>query len=892
MLTVRRPLLWLASAFVLGELTSLPECGRGPRLISLFCFLFICLFLLHFKNQKQAVSSAALTAVLPISRSAKFRRLSSCPCQVSPRKPFPFRRLLDFRQLFSFRILLFLFFFLGMYRASSIASDYHTPEKTTFFSQYQPRNEGEFDYSLYLKSCGVSSEEERKQFREGGLLAGNLPYFSQLGQIKQLCTETLDAVLPEKDEGIYRALLLGDKSEMDERQRSLYQSQGIAPLLAVSGLHLSIIRMGFYRLLQRMGLGLNSAGLTASTLVLSYGFLTGAQGSAMRAVIMLLVRFLSLRLGKSYDTLSALSFAALLLAFVQPYLLLQSGFQLSFSAIFSISLLGGHIIHTLELGRTNRSAGFNRMKPRCSCRISDSAKLPSPAKALLISLCIQFFTLPVILYHFFVFPLYGILLNFLVIPLMVFVILSGLLVLFFGISGTLLSQLLADISVSYLSPEETEAFFHLLAKACGGAGHYILLFYENLCELTASLPHSSLVLGQPEASDILCYYGLLALCCCLFFNLHSLMPHHFVPKHSVLRHFVPFRSRPFSAPAFSPLKRCTLFFCSLLFLAALLFAKPGPSLLTVKAVDVGQGDSFLLRFRSQNILIDAGSSSEKELGKYTLRPFLLSQGIAELDAVFISHSDLDHTSGLLYLLREVPEIHIKELVLPEAADNSDAYDELKDLFRQKPVPRQYHNAADTQSATANISYLSVNDVYPLSDNISLRCLYAGRRNTPEVNAHSPVLLLQYGSFSMLFTGDMTKGDEALLAKTLRNKTSPQDISSTLATHEAASLQHIPPAPTIHQAAPPQNISSTLTVYKAAHHGSKTSNSDALLKLFRPRYALISCGAKNSYGHPHKEVTDRFARYSTALLQTAECGQINLKTNGKTLWIHAPFRPLY
>ena len=833
MLTVRRPLLWLASAFVLGELTSLPECGRGPRLASLFGFLFVSLFLLHFGNQKKAASSTVLPAMLPISRPVKFR------------------------------ILLFLFFFLGILRASSVAANYQTPEKAAFFSQYQPRNEGEFDYSLYLKSCGVSSEEERKQFREGGLLAGNLPYFSQLGQIKQLCTETLGAVLPEKDEGIYRALLLGDKSEMDERQRSLYQSQGIAHLLAVSGLHLSIIGMGFYQLLRRMGLGLNSAGLTASALVLSYGFLTGAQGSAMRAVIMLLVRFLSLRLGKSYDTLSALSLAALLLAAVQPYLLLQSGFQLSFSAILSISLLGEHIIRTLELGRTNRSAGFNGMKPHLSCRISDSAKLPSPAKALLISLCIQFFTLPVILYYFFVFPLYGILLNFIVIPLMVFVILSGLLVLFFGINGTLLSQLLSDISVSYLSPEEVEAFFHLLAKACGGAGHYILLFYEKLCEFTASFPYSSLVLGQPEASDILCYYGLLALCCCLFFNLHSLMPHRFVPNHSVLRHFVPFRSRSFPAPAFSSLKYCALFFCSLLFLAALLFAKPGPSLLTVKAVDVGQGDGFLLRFRDKTILIDAGSSSEKELGKYTLRPFLLSQGIGELDAVFVSHSDLDHTSGLLYLLREVPEIHIKALILPEAADSSDAYDELKDLFQQKSAPRQYrNNTIDAEPTTAYISYLSVNDVYPLSESISLRCLYAGRRNTPEVNAHSPVLLLQYGSFSILFTGDMTKGDEALLAKTLRAE------------------------------AQPQNLPSALTVYKAAHHGSKTSNSDALLKLFRPHYALISCGTKNSYGHPHKEVTDRFARYGTALLQTAEYGQLNLKTNGKTLWIHAPFRPFY
>ena len=98
---------------------------------------------------------------------------------------------------------------------------------------------------------------------------------------------------------------------------------------------------------------------------------------------------------------------------------------------------------------------------------------------------------------------------------------------------------------------------------------------------------------------------------------------------------------------------------------------------------------------------------------------------------------------------------------------------------------------------------------------------------------------------------MTKGDEELLAKRLRQK---------------------------------GELPEAVTVYKAAHHGSRTSSSDAVLKLFSPEYALISYGPGNSYGHPHREVRERFLRYGAKLLETGERGQITLETDGRRLWI--------
>ena len=200
--------------------------------------------------------------------------------------------------------------------------------------------------------------------------------------------------------------------------------------------------------------------------------------------------------------------------------------------------------------------------------------------------------------------------------------------------------------------------------------------------------------------------------------------------------------------------------------------------LEITAIDVGQGDGFLIRYQDTGILIDGGSTSESELGKYTLEPVLLSQGVSRLSAAIISHCDADHTSGLSYLLSNTPELTIERLLLPKAAREDPAYDPLKAFFSQE-----------------DIHYFSEGDRLSLPGGPELLCLYPGRARTPELKSHSEALLLRYGGFSMLFTGDMMKGDEALLAKALRQ-------------HQALSEGLFLPG--------------RLTVYKAAHHGSRSS----------------------------------------------------------------------
>ena len=339
-------------------------------------------------------------------------------------------------------------------------------------------NPGEFDYRLYLRSLNVSLSAKADKID----ITENTPspYFKALQVLREKCADVFDKIMTEKDAGIYKALILGDKSDMDEEINDLYQTQGIAHILAVSGLHISLIGSVFYNLVLKAGAGLFTAGATASFFVISYGIFTGASGSAMRSVIMLVTRFFAARESKSYDNLSALAFSAIILLISSPYLLLQSGFQLSYTAIFAISLFGDTIITGIEDGmradyvedrlrrykehgedenarfgsEARRHMRYLRIKLRkdalSSCRLSPLKK------NIMMGILIQIFTLPVVLYHFFFFFFYAFFLNLVVIPLMAYVMYSGIAGLFMG----------------FLLPPAATLFI--------GSGHYLLAFYKLL----------------------------------------------------------------------------------------------------------------------------------------------------------------------------------------------------------------------------------------------------------------------------------------------------------------------------------------------------------------------------------------------------------------------------
>ncbi len=610
-----------------------------------------------------------------------------------------------------------------------------------------PRNEGVFDFGLYNRSISVHGSMYGSSFSVTG--GTPKPFARGLQELRLRMGDVLDRLLPVQDAGIYRAMLTGDKSAMDTEIRTLYQDNGIAHILAVSGLHLSVLGMGAYQLLRRLGRSKACAGLLAACVIISYGILTGSSGSALRAVIMLLIRFLGAAAGRSYDMLSAMAAAALLLLVQQPYMLFSSGFQLSFLAILSLGL--------------------------CS-------EMPSPKHPLIKTLWtsgyLQLLTLPVILYHYFRFPLYGIFLNLIVLPLMSYVIYSGLL----GIVFFPFSELLAAVAV--------------------GGGHYILSIYTLLCTKCAALPYSSLLLGRPGMPQIVLYYTALFL-----FTYGRIQDRKPRPGKRVL-----------------PLPAAVAFL-----VLSLLFLPPRvPDRLEITALDVGQGDGFVLRNEGLVMTVDIGSTSDKSLGKNVLVPYLESQSIAHIDAALITHADQDHYSGLLYLLEEEPQISVGELVLSRAAEQDTRYDKLREAAAAADVPVRYIGSGDGIA----LGDAELHAYYPV-----------GNARIEEVNDHSVGMLLQYHDFRMLFTGDMDQDCEHIMLSEMQKE-----------------LKMLP----------------KIDILKAGHHGSHTSTSEELLAALKPDYALLSYGEDNDYGHPHTETLEALARHQVRLLQTGTQGRIRIR----------------
>jgi len=568
--------------------------------------------------------------------------------------------------------------------------------------RFEPaRNEGEFDYRLYYRSrdicCRMSAKKAEITEHSVWLLQA-VTY-----RIREQAKKLLEQYCTETDAGLLAAVLLGDKTRMNEEINELYQKNGIAHLLAVSGLHISLIGMGVYRLLRRLGLGFGTAGFWVGGLLFVYGTMTGFGPSVFRACLMLACSFWAAYLGRTYDLLSAMALAAVCLSLENPFVIFTGAFQLSFGAVFAIGWAGTELADRL----------------RCQ---------KSWEKALAVSLAIQLVTGPIVLYHFFEYPLYGIFLNFLVIPLMTYVAGAGMAGLLMGMAGV--------FAVSFI-PGPTALFLKKMLDigAVGSMGtcHYIFMVYEMLCRAAEKLPCSSLILGRPKLWKLAAYYAALAV----FLACAGSRGRRWEAEKEGQEEKAERKGK-------EHIKTWGILFALLAFLL-----HRSVSGLRVDFIDVGQGDGILLETREQVILVDGGSTQIKKLGEQRLEPLLKSRGIRNIDMVFVSHGDQDHISGITWLLEEDTGIEIGRLFLPFPGKGEEVYERLESTAEKRGVKTDYICAGD----------------FVQSGKLSLSCLYPYRDTlSSDRNDHSEVLLAEYGDFSMLLMGDLGAEGEAEIAE--------------------------------------------------------------------------------------------------------------------------------
>lgn len=336
----------------------------------------------------------------------------------------------------------------------------------TIYPAEEPTNPGQFNSKLYYQGKQIAYTLYADRAYVLGMHSS--PVLERLLLWKEQWMKIYEEVLDERDSALLKAMVLGAKEELDAEVKELYQKNGISHLLAISGLHISLVGMGLYRLIRRGSGSYLFSGICSVLFLAGYGWVTGASISAVRAVWMCSLAILADLFGRTYDMLTALAAAALILMLTNPLCVRQSAFLLSFGAVLGIALC----------------------QPICRLYLKKPGKM---VQSLLVSLSVLAITFPLLLCFFYEYPLYSTLLNLLVIPLMSILMVCGILC---GLTG------FVSLGVA-----------KLLAFPC----HLILLVYEWSGERCLRLPGAVLKIGSPAVWKILLYYSVLSVAVVLLY---------------------------------------------------------------------------------------------------------------------------------------------------------------------------------------------------------------------------------------------------------------------------------------------------------------------------------------------------------------------------------------
>jgi len=717
-----------------------------------------------------------------------------------------------------------------------------------------PTNPGEFDSRLYYSSLKILYRINSCKVLKTAGKANR--YREILFKVRMFFERGLDTCLCSEDAAIMKAMLLGDKAYMDAEIKDMYKDSGIIHILAVSGLHISIIGMAVYRLINKLFdlmllegdlpftsrfrkkprcirtdelltflesgcIGKMLATAIAVFVMYSYGVMCGMGTSSFRAICMFALRIIAPVVGRTYDILSALALSGLLLLLDQPLYLYNSGFLFSFGAVLGITVVKPLLVPVTVLTgdfdekmkfveekpeeRGGILAGFGSFANLNNCKVFSQKILDG----LINSLAVVITTLPVYACFYYTYPLHSLLLNLIVIPVM------GVLMLF-GIGSMLVSGA-GMWNVPFIS---ATGILNPLGKVSGFAVHVILAFYRWLCSGYSIRRKFTWYMGHAEKWQVMMYVLFVTLFVIVSLILQSKVK-------LIYKIVLSGKQMNYDKRFFNGLMDCLRGL--LLVLAVFVLTFHIDPEFAIDMIDVGQGDGIVISCGDKHMLIDGGSTSKKNVGKYQIIPFLKYNGVGELDAVVMTHEDEDHISGILEVMDDMEKggILIKQLILPEVSEKSqgDNYHKLEKKALEFEIP---------------VSYINTGESFKLGE-ASFLCLNPQKNMVTEgANAYSTVLYMKYGNFTALFTGDME--EEGL-----------QNVKEVL---KAADFNNI-------------------TLLKVAHHGSKYTNDEEFLNLLKPRISLISCGRDNRYGHPHEEVLERLDDIHSKIYRTDEGGEIRV-----------------
>jgi competence protein ComEC len=543
---------------------------------------------------------------------------------------------------------------------------------------------------------------------------------SAIERIRARIGAFVDANLDHPEREVMRALIIGDQGEISEPLRETFALTGMAHLLVISGLHLSMVAaaafamgrllVAFFPTLLIRGYANKLAALAAAIAVTAYAAIAGHHVSTARALVMVLAYLLAVLIDRAREVTASLALAAIVICLALPGSSADIGFQLSFVSVLAI-VFGMRRFSAWRERRRGLGA-LSDLPESIGSRVATVALGYSA-----VSFWALLGTAPLTAYHFNQFAIVGVVANAIVVPLM-------------GFGGTVLGLIAAAMS------------FVSMPVACAilwAAGRMLALGIA-LARWFVTWPFAWTRMFTPTLPELVGAYALLAI--------WLTWP---LPEANILT--AQSRSpRPEPTP---PVPNWRLAALGVLVAALALDAawwtrdRYFNRDLRVTFLSVGQGDCAVVRFPgSQVMLIDGGGElGEFDPGERIVAPYLWSRKIMRVDYLALSHPELDHFGGFTFIARN---FHPREFWTIAAASPDTSYLELLSTLAQAGTQVRIADYRFTPPAIGGVELESLN---PAPDALATR------------NNSSMVLKLIFGATSVLFTGDLeAKGERALVER--------------------------------------------------------------------------------------------------------------------------------
>lgn len=621
------------------------------------------------------------------------------------------------------------------------------------------RNYKGFDYKQYLKTQKIY----------GTLKVSNIKVLeknstNKLMQISNTLflkiKDNIEQTYNKNISGIILGVMLGYTEQIDECIREDFSTSNISHVLAVSGIHISYIIILITKSTQKI-LGKRKSKITAIFVLIAYMFITGFSVSVVRASIMGIISCMAFIVYRKSDTLNNIAIAAFVTLINNPYSILGMSFLLTYGGTIGIIYFNPiveKIIKSIKVRNRRWKYIFLKIQRKCQKII----------ETISVSISAQIVITPIMIMN-----LNNIGIGFIITNLLLSYII-----------GIIVMGGFIQIIVSFISINAGIALAQIIK----------IPIYGLL--LISKIDLGNFKVATPNFIQINLYYLVIYIFRYLYIIFNSKHSNATYERVKNTIYLVKYKIRPHFSKIF-------VIFVNMILIIIILRVIPHD--LKIYFIDVGQGDSTLIITpKGKKILIDGGGSSNYDIGKNTLLPYLLDRKIKRLDYVMISHFDEDHVGGILSLLKD---IDVRKVIIGPQGEECEQYKEFCNIVKEKKI---------------QVIIVKKGDIINIEKDMKIKILFPDNDLITEniLNNNSLVVKLEYKNFKMLFTGDIEEIAEKQLINMYQNNELKADV------------------------------------LKVAHHGSKSSSIQAFLEKVKPEIALIGVGENNTFGHPNEDVIER------------------------------------